>query len=61
MAFDLGRWLIYAIVLAGVIGIAYIALKQMGITIPAWVNQILWILVIIVVAVFSIRFILSLL
>jgi hypothetical protein len=51
--------IITAIVLAGVIGIAIIAIRAAGLNIPPWVIQIFWIVVIVVVAVFAIRFLMG--
>jgi uncharacterized protein (DUF983 family) len=51
--------IIAAIVLAGVIGIALIAIRQAGLNIPSWVIQIFWIVVVVVVAVFAIRFLMG--
>lgn len=48
------------IVLAAVIAILLVALKAFGITIPPWVVQIFWIVVVAVVAIVAIRFILTL-
>ena len=51
--------LILAIIVAGVVGIAYVALRQMGITIPPWFVQIAWIVVVVVLAIFAIKALLS--
>ncbi len=56
----IGELLIFVIVIAACIGIAAIAVKASGINIPAWVIQIFWIVLVVVVAIFAIRFLLSL-
>jgi len=58
MATDLGQILIYVIVVAAIIGIGYIILRQMNVQVPSWARQIFWILVVVVVGIFSIRFLL---
>ena len=52
-------WIILAIVAAGIIGIALIAIRAAGLDIPPWVIQILWIVLVVLVAVVAIRFLLS--
>ncbi len=54
--YGLIQWIVIAIVLAGVIGIAMIAIKAAGIDIPGWVIQILWIVLVVIVAVVAIKF-----
>lgn len=51
---------IWVIIIAAVIAIVYIACRQMGVDIPAWVVQVFWVLVVAVVCIFAIRFLLSL-
>ena len=52
--------LIIAIIVIGAcIGIMYVALRQFGVAIPAWVVQIFWIVLVAVVAIFAIKFLLS--
>ncbi len=55
-----GDFLIAIVVLAACFGIAYLALQYFGVTIPAIVYRIFWIVVIAVVAILAIRFVLSL-
>lgn len=54
------EFIIAIIVLAAIIAVMYVALRQFGITIPGWVIQIFWILVVCVVAILAIRFLMSL-
>lgn len=54
--YTLIQWVIIAIVLAGIIGIALVVVRQAGIAIPGWVVQILWIVLAVVVAVVAIKF-----
>ncbi len=54
--YGLIQWIVIAIVLAGVIGIAMIAIRAAGIDIPGWVIQILWIVLVVIVAVVAIKF-----
>ncbi len=55
-SYSLVQWIVIAIVLAGIIGIALIAIRAAGIEIPGWVIQILWIVLVVVVAVVAIKF-----
>ncbi len=55
-SFDLIHWVLVAIVVCGIIGIALIAARQSGIEIPGWVWQILGIILVVVVAVVAIKF-----
>jgi hypothetical protein len=56
----LGEMLVAVIVIAAVLGITYVAVKAMGLPVPAWTWQIVGILIVAVVAVFAIRVVLSL-
>jgi hypothetical protein len=51
---------ILCVIIAGVIAIAIIALREMGITIPPWFLKILMIVAVVIVAIIAIRFIASL-
>jgi len=50
-------WLILAIVVLGVIAIAWVVIKQLGITIPPFIIAILWIVLAVVIGVAAIKFI----
>lgn len=56
----IGDFLIAIVVIAAAVGITYIALRVFGVTIPGWLVQIFWICIAAVVAIFAIRFVLSL-
>lgn len=49
------HWAIIAIVIAGVIGIVFVAAKQAGVAIPGFVITIFWILVCCIVAIVAIK------
>jgi len=55
----IGSWLIIAIVIAGIVGIAIVVARQAGIAIPPWIFTILWIILVVVVGVVAIKFLLS--
>lgn len=57
--YTIGQILVAVIVIAAVIAIAYIAIKAMGIPIPPWAINILWIVIIALVAIFAIKLVLS--
>ncbi len=59
--YTLIHWVLVAIVVAGIIGIALVVVRQAGIAIPGWVIQILWIVLAVVVAVVAIKFLAGLL
>lgn len=56
---DLIHFLILAIILAGVIAVVVIAVRAMGLAIPAWFWQLLSVVAIVVVAILAIKLILS--
>ncbi|MFA5376338.1 MAG: hypothetical protein WC455_11390 [Dehalococcoidia bacterium] len=53
------QWIIIAIVVAGVVGIAMVVSKQAGIVIPAFIVTIFWIVLAVVVGVIAIKFLAS--
>lgn len=55
-SYDLIHIIIVCIVLAGIIGIFLVVIRQAGINIPGWVLTILWIVLAVVVAVIAIKF-----
>lgn len=55
------QWVIILIVLAGVIGVAFIVTRQAGITIPPFVIQIFWVLLACIIGVVAIRYLAGLL
>ncbi len=56
----IGEFVIAIIIVAAIVAVLFIALRQFGITIPAWVIQVFWVLVAAVVCIVAIRFLLSL-
>ncbi len=57
--YSLVQLLILIIVVAACVGILFVALKQFGITIPPFIVTIFWICVCAFVAIFAIRFVMS--
>ena len=55
----IGQLAIYAVVVAAVIALVYVALTQFGIAIPGWVKQVFWILIVAFVVIVAIRLVLS--
>lgn len=56
---SLGGILIAVVVIAAVVALVYVALRQFGIAIPPWVIQCFWIVVVAFVVIFCIRLVLS--
>lgn len=52
--------LILAIVVAGVIGVALVIFNRLGVAVPDWIMQVIWIVLAVVIGVMAIRFIASL-
>lgn len=59
-AWSIGDIVIAIVIIAAVVAVMYIALRQFGVAIPPWVIQIFWVVVVAVVAILAIRFLLSL-
>lgn len=55
-----GQVFIAIVVVAAVLGIVWVALREFGVVVPAFVLRIFWIVVCAVVAVVAIKFVLSL-
>lgn len=51
---------VWIIIVAAVVAIVFVACKAMGVAIPGWVIQVLWILVAAAVCVWAIKFLMSL-
>lgn len=60
-AWGLIQWAIAIVVIAGIVGIVIVVLKQMGVAIPPFVLHVLWICVAVVIGVAAIKFIASML
>lgn len=56
----IGQIAIAIVIFAAVVALVYVALRQFGISIPAWVQQVIWICVVAVVVILAIKFVLSL-
>lgn len=54
-----GQIAIAVVVIAAVVALVYIALRQFGVAIPAWVQQVFWILVVAFVIILAIRLVLG--
>lgn len=59
-SWSFGEVLVALIVLAAVVAVFLIALRNMQIAIPPWVTQIIWVVGVAVLAILAIRFLLSL-
>ena len=57
--YSLGQLAIAVVIIAAVVALVYVALRQFGIQIPPWVVQVFWILVVAIVVIAAIRFVLS--
>lgn len=59
MPTSIGGMLILIVIIAGACALASIGLKQLGWTIPPWVIQVFWVVIVVLVIVFAIRLVLS--
>lgn len=57
---SIGHIAIAIVVIAACVALVYVALRQFGVAIPAWVVQVFWILAVALVVVFAIRLLLGL-
>lgn len=57
---SIGNLAIAVVVIAAVVALVFVALHQFGITIPAWVVQCFWIVVVAMVVIVCIKFVLTL-
>jgi|GEM_PF-6483284 hypothetical protein len=57
--YSIVQLLIIVIIIAACIGIMFVALRQFGVTIPPFIITIFWIVVCAFVAIFAIRFVMS--
>lgn len=55
----IGQLLIYAVAVAAGVALLYVALRQFGIDIPAWVIQVFWIIVVAFVVILALRLVFS--
>lgn len=56
---SIGELAIALVIVAAVVALVYIAFRQFGITIPAWVVQVFWVIVVAFVVIFAIRLVMS--
>ena len=61
LAATIGWWAIVLIVIAGIIGIVLVIVRQAGIAIPQFIITILWIILAVIIGVLAIKLILSML
>lgn len=57
--YSVGQIALFAVVLAGVIAVVYIAITAMGVPIPSWVVSILWVIGVVLLAALAIKVIIS--
>lgn len=54
-----GELAIAVVVIAAVVALVYVALRQFGVAIPAWVQQVFWIIVVAFVVIMAIRLVMG--
>lgn len=54
-----GEMAIAVVIVAAVVALVWVALRQFGVGIPAWVIQVFWILVVAFVVILAIRLVMS--
>lgn len=54
-----GEVAILVVVIAAIIALVYVALRQFGISIPEWVKQVAWILIVTFVVILAIRLVMT--
>ena len=59
IGYSIVQLVIMAIIVCAVIGIGLVAIRASGVQVPGWVMQIVWIVVIAVVAIFAIKFLMG--
>jgi hypothetical protein len=57
--YSIGQIAIAVVIVAAVVALVYIALRQFGIAIPEWVVQVFWVLIVAFVIIFAIKLVLS--
>jgi len=57
---SIGKWVIYAIIVAACIAVAFVVLGHMGIPVPSWVVTIGWIMILAIIGVAAIHFLMKL-
>ena len=56
---SIGHMLIAVVIIAACVALVYVALRQFGIAIPAWVQQVFWIVIVAFVVIFAIRLVMG--
>lgn len=56
----IGGLAVYIVIIAAVVAVVLIACKAMGVVIPSWVTNVVWVLIIAAVCVWAIKFLMSL-
>ena len=52
---SIGALAIWVIAIAAIVAVVFIATRAMGVTIPAWVIQVMWVIIIAVVCIFAVK------
>ncbi len=56
---SIGELAVAIVIIAAVCALVYVALKQFGVSIPAWVQQVIWIVVVAFVVIVAIRLVMG--
>jgi len=59
--YSLFQLAIFIVVVAGLVAVVVIILKQLGVTVPQWLQAILWVILVVIVGIFAIKVIASML
>ncbi len=59
MGWGIGEIAIAIVIIAAIVALVYVALRQFGVSIPSWVVQCFWILVVAFVVVFCIKLLIA--
>lgn len=58
-AWSFGELAIAIVIIAAVVALVYVALNKFGVSIPEWVKQVFWIVVVAFVVIFAIRLVMG--
>ena len=56
---DIGQLAIYVVIIAAIIALVTIAIRQFNISIPSWVVQVFWVVIVALVIIFAIKLLLN--
>ena len=56
---SVGTWMLIAIIVAGIVGVAIVIANQAGVQIPPFIVKILWIVLAVVIGAVAIKFLMS--